>query len=105
MKVTFTRTGGVAGMRLAAALDSEALSPQEAKRLRKLIDAASFFEQPEAFKSPAPAVDRFQYSVVVEEGERRKKIDLDESAVPEALRPLLDFLMERVRSGSEGKRR
>ena len=104
MKIQFARTGGVAGIRLTATLDSESLPPEEADRLRRLIAAASFFEQPPSRHSRIGGADRFQYEVTVEEGDRIKKVELDESSVPETLQPLLDYLVDSARKAQKIKR-
>ena len=91
-------------MRLAATLDSESLLPEEADRLRRLIAAASFFDQPSSRQSPIRRVDRFQYQVTIEEGDRLKKVELDESSVPETLQPLLDYLVDLARKAQKVKR-
>ena len=103
VKVEFFRSGGVAGIRLTATLDTEMLPPDEADRLRRLIAAASFFDQPSSRQSPKRRADRFQYQVTVEEGDRVKKVELDESSVPEALQPLLDYLSDCARAGRKVK--
>ena len=104
MKIQFARTGGVAGIRLTATLDTEMLPPDEADSLRRLIAAASFFDQPSSRQSPIRRADRFEYHVTVEEGDRIKKVELDESSVPETLQPLLDYLVDSARKAQKVKR-
>jgi hypothetical protein len=98
MHIQFERSGGFAGMRLTAAIDSDTLSPDDAAALRDLIHTASFFDLPaKSQKSPSGA-DRFQYKVTVESADRRHTIEIDESAVPPSLRPLLTWLTEKAKS-------
>lgn len=104
MKVEFCRTGGVAGTRLTATLDTERLPLQEADRLRRLISAASFFDQPTSLKSSTSGADRFQYQVTVEEGDRIKKVEIDESCVPRTFQPLIDYLLDSCRARQKIKR-
>ena len=85
-------------MRLTTALDTEMLSPEEADRLSRLIAAAAFFDQPNLLKSATPGPDRFQYRVTVEEGGRKKQVEMDESSVPKTFRPLLDYLLDSARA-------
>ena len=103
MKVEFCRTGGIAGTRLTAVLDTERLPPQEADRLRRLISAASFFDQPISLKSSTSGADRFQYQVTVEEGDRIKKVEIDESCVPRTFKPLIDYLLNSCRARQKKK--
>lgn len=104
MRVQFTRTGGIAGITLTVTLDSQQLPQAEADRLRRLIAAAAFFDQPESLKSAAPGADRFQYRVTVEEGDRKKKVETDESSCPETFRSLLDYLVDSARARHKSKR-
>lgn len=104
MKIDFTRTGGVGGIRLTTTVDTEALPSDEGEAFKKLVAAAALFDQPEKLKSAGPAVDRFQYQLTAEEGARKKKVEMDESAVPGSVQPLIDFLIERTRS-APGKKR
>ena len=104
MKVEFARTGGVGGIRLTATLDTEVLPPEEGARLRRLITASSFFDQPTSRASPPRGADRFQYQVTVEDGDRIKKVEIDESSVPTAFRPLLDYLVDLARTAQKIKR-
>ena len=90
-------------MRLTATLDSESLPPEEADRLRRLIAATSFFEQAPRH-SRIGGADRFQYEVTVEDGDRIKKVEMDEPSVPEAFRPLLDYLIDSARTRRKIKR-
>lgn len=98
MHIQFERSGGFAGMRLTATIDSDTLSSDDAATLRGLIHAASFFDLPaKSPKSPSGA-DRFQYKVMVESADRRHAIEIDESTVPPSLRPLLNWLTEKAKS-------
>jgi hypothetical protein len=94
----------VAGIRLTATLDTDDLPPDEADHLRQLIADASFFDQPASRKLPGPGADRFRYQVTVEEGDRIKKVELDESSVRETFRPLLDYLTDCARARQRMKR-
>lgn len=98
MRIHFERTGGFAGMRMRATVDSESLSPEEARDLHEMVDAAGFFDLPAAITTPTPGADRFHYKLTVEAEGRRHTVDVSEAAVPEALRPLLQQLMAFARS-------
>lgn len=99
MKVQLTRSGGFGGVRLSTALDTDALPPGEAAKLRRLISESAFFEQPSSLKSSSSGPDRFQYRLSAEEGEEKKEIETDETAMPEALRPLVEYLIDQARKG------
>jgi len=104
VKVEFWRTGGVAGTRLTATLDTERLPPKEADRLRRLISTACFFDQPSSLKSSTSGADRFQYQVTVEEGDRIKKVEIDESCIPRTFQPIIDYLLNSCRARQKIKR-
>lgn len=98
MKVCFKRTGGLAAISMSVTLNTEMLPEVEAEGLRKLIDAVSFFDQPDLFRSHRPEADRFHYEVKIEKGDRVKTIEMDESVVPDVFRPLLDLLIKKART-------
>jgi emfourin len=89
--VQFSREGGFTGVGLTADVDSRSLSPEYAERLRRLIEAADFFNLPARSKSQ-PGADRFQYRLAVELGGHRKVVQIGDGSVPESLQPLIDFL-------------
>ena len=104
MKVEFSRSGGVAGIRLTATLDTEMLPREEAERLRRLIVSAALFDLPASLKSTTLRPDQFQYRVAIEDGTRVKKVEMDEASIPEIFQPLLDYLVERARAARKIKR-
>ena len=104
MKIEFSRTGGVAGMRLTATLDTEMLPREEAERLRRLIVSAALFALPASLKSATPRPDQFQYRVAIEDGTRVKKVEMDEPSIPETFQPLLDYLIDSARAAQRKKR-
>ena len=98
MHIQFERSGGFAGMRLTATIDSERLSSDDAATLRDLIAAARFFDLPAKSEKAATGADRFHYKVIAEMDARRHTIEIDESVVPSSLRPLLNWLTEKAKS-------
>jgi 3-hydroxyisobutyrate dehydrogenase-like beta-hydroxyacid dehydrogenase len=98
MRVDFERTGGFAGMRTTATIDTETLPPDEARALNELVDAAGFFNLPATISSPSPGADRFQYKITIVAGGRQHTVETSDAAVPETLSPLLRKLMVLARS-------
>lgn len=95
MKIYFLRTGGVAGIRLSLAVDTDDLPEEEAGRIRRLVEASGFAELDTHEVRTAPAADRFEYRLAIRSqvlGDREFLIA--ESAVPDELRPLLQHLTE-----------
>lgn len=97
MNIHFERSGGFAGLRLSHDVDSADLSPEERSELDRLVEAAHFFDLPADVRAPNPGADRFQYRVTLKGGTREHTVAIDEAAIPENARPLLNWLMAKVR--------
>ena len=102
LRVTITRSGGVAGVRRVWSVEVRSLSAEQSAELRRLVAAA---EEPRAAAGgappnssrPSPGVpDAFSYTMDVERrtGHRRTVTGpvTDTAAPIEAVRRLLDFL-------------
>jgi hypothetical protein len=98
MRIQFERTGGFAGRKLRARIDSAALTDEESERLRQLVTESRFFDLPARLQSGQPAPDRFSYVVTVQAGPRTHTIEAAATAVPPELRPLLTWLTKRGRT-------
>ena len=105
MRIHFARSGGVGGLRLTAELDTDQgyaiygaarlkrpLTPDEARRVREILDSADFFGLPAAMLPSRQGADRFQYVVTVESAGKRHSVRTTDKAAPKALRPLLEYL-------------
>ncbi len=97
MRIHFERTGGFAGMGMAATIDTGSLSQEEAAQLRDLVEAAGFFDLPAEVTGPERGADRFLYRLTVEMEGRRHTVRTSDAAVPAALRPLIDWLTKAAR--------
>jgi hypothetical protein len=92
MNIDFLRTGGFAGMRLAASVSTNALPEDQATHLKQLIGKAGFFDLPERLVPVSPGPDRFEYKVTITDQSKAHSVEVHEAAAPESLRPLLDYL-------------
>ncbi len=99
MRVSFERTGGFAGMRVTATIDSESLPPEEERKLRHMVEATDFFQLPATLQAPTPGADRFVYRLTVESDGQRHTVEASDAAVPSSLRPLLEWLTAAARKG------
>ena len=90
--IRFERTGGFAGLSQRATLDSESLTPEQLEELERLLEHSRFFELPVKLEARAPGADRFQYLLTVEDKGRVHTVRAGDAAVPNSLRPLLDWL-------------
>lgn len=94
VRSSFTRTGGYAGIAITNTIDTATLSIDRANQLRQLIDTTDFFRLPPAITSRPPHPDRFQYTLTVEKDGQYHTVVVNEEAVPEALKPLITWLMD-----------
>jgi hypothetical protein len=99
MRIEFERSGGFAGMRLSTSVDTGDLAPGDATLLESAVEAADVAQLPRRLVSGAPGADRFQYHVVVEQGDERYEVDVGEAAIPDSLRPLIEHLSTLARTG------
>ena len=99
MRITFSRSGGVTGVRLRTTVNEEDLSAPRAAILRRLVKAADCFRLPQQLASEPKQPDRFQYELTLEDGEHRHTIAIEEAAATPALLKLLEWLTDMARGG------
>ena len=92
MQIDFVRSGGFAGMRLAASLDTQNPPSAAGANLEKLVADAAFFELPAEIRSASPGADRFEYRITIAAGQNTHVVSLQEAAMPDPLRPLIEQL-------------
>jgi len=88
-RVEFERTGGFAGMRVAASIDSRDLPPEDAQRLEENLVAAGFFTLPAKPSSLPGGVDSFSYRITVEDAWQKHSVEFGDATAPEVARPLI----------------
>jgi hypothetical protein len=102
MRIEFRTEGGIAhfpGLARPVMIDSDALSEEEAGELKRLLEAARFFEQPMVVGTPRRgAADYRQYTITVEDGGRQHTIQVADPVEDPDLQPLLRFLQTKARS-------
>jgi hypothetical protein len=94
-RIKFERSGGFAGIRLAADIEAGDLSEDQRKEISELLDEADFEELPEKLAEEMLVSDEFVYTVTVETGKKEYKVLAGESALPTDIQPLLEIL-ERI---------
>ena len=92
-------------MTITAEIDTETLPPEEAREIAAMVETADFFELPKALVTSAPGADRFQYELAVSDEGRSHAVSLNDGAVPERLRPLLNRLSRIARPARNGSKR
>ena len=103
MRISFERSGGFAGITMKTAVDEKDLTPDEAQKLRQLVEETDFFNSPGKITSRSPQPDRFQYELKLEEKGRQNTVTVSEEVLPEKLKPLIQWLMEKARQTKKGK--
>ena len=98
MRIQFERSGGFAGMRTAASIDSDSLPTEQAQELQALVDAADFFNLPSRIGDSGEGADQFQYIIAIESEGRAHTVECGEGSVPDSLQALLRRLTVMARS-------
>ena len=93
MRIRFERTGGFANVPLRAELDSTQMPPDRARELAGLVEKALPFDQP-AQPNASPMPDDLHYNITIEDGGRTHTFNISDSAAPDNLKLLFDFLGE-----------
>lgn len=91
-KIKFERTGGFAGIRIAADIEMEDLPEEQKREILELLDDMDFEELPEKLARKMAIPDEFVYSVTVVSNKKEYKVLAGESAIPEDMQPLLEIL-------------
>ena len=81
---------------MKTAVDEKDLAPGEAQKLRQLVEEADFFNSPGKIMSRSPQPDRFQYELKLEGDDRQHTVTVSEEVLPAKLKPLVNWLMEKV---------
>ena len=98
MRIKYERTGGFAGMKMSLEVDTQELPEDQAEKLIDLLDDADFEELPAKLLPARPGMDQFTYKVEIDGKRGRHAIETSDSAIPEKVRPLIDFLGELART-------
>ncbi len=96
MYVSIKKTGGIAGLKISAEVDSEQLSPDERREMEKLVEQARPFDQP-AKPGVKPLPDQFQYEITVEDQGKRHLFVTNDAAASDELLDLIDWLIAAAR--------
>lgn len=97
VSIQLERTGGFAGMSPAVSIDSELLPPDKNKELLDMIDKSGIWEYSNSKKTEAVIPDQFEYILTIKTKVRTNKIILQESSIPDELKPLFIYLKSQLR--------
>ncbi|NJC97456.1 MAG: hypothetical protein FIB03_14160 [Anaerolineae bacterium] len=91
-QIKFERTGGFAGIRLAAEIEMNDLQEDQKREILDLLDETDFNELPEKLSGKMPVPDEFVYSISVISDEREHSVIAGESSLPGNMQPLIEIL-------------
>lgn len=91
-KIKFERTGGFAGIRLAAEIEMDELPEEQRHEILELLDEMDFEELSDKLTGAVSFPDGFAYAISVESEKREYRIVTDESALPADMQPLIEIL-------------
>ena len=96
-RIKFERTGGFAGIRLAADFGLDDLPDEQAQTLTDLLDNMAFNKLPESFGNTNTVPDGFTYEITVETKQWKHTITMGEVTSPENMENLLTMLNQIAR--------
>ena len=96
-RIKFERTGGFAGIRLAADLELDEIPEDQVREILELLDDMDFDELPEKIVSHHQVADGFTYSITVESEKREHTVMTDDTSAPEKLGRLFEILTKIAR--------
>ena len=94
MLITFTQSGGFAGLVRRCHVDTGALEPEERTRVEGFVAAAGWTESWERFSEGR---DRFQYEIAIDREAAPVHVVCDDASVPAEARPLVAYLKEHAK--------
>ncbi|MFM8378860.1 MAG: protealysin inhibitor emfourin, partial [Planctomycetia bacterium] len=94
MLITFTQSGGFAGLVKGCRIDTAELEKDERNHVEGLVEATGWRESWERFSAGR---DRLQYDVTIERDASVLHVTCDDRSLPAPARPLVAWLRERAR--------
>ena len=92
MKVSVVRGGGLSGLVTVTTVDSQTLSPEDAKTFAAMVEEANVFDGPDVTSAKASGPDEFQLAVTLEDGARNRTVTVAEHDLPGALGSLVAWV-------------
>lgn len=90
MKLSFSQTGGFAGLTKSLDLDTVALSESDRAIVDGLLRPLDLFQITIPNQDFGP--DMFHYFLRIEEGSQKRELSFHDGNVPDGLQPLLRYL-------------
>ncbi len=93
MKVSFRKAGGYAPVFEGCEIEVDKLPPNEAQQLEELVLNSKILQQTGKRQDGARHVHLFTFDV--EHQGQKNKVTFDQVSVPDEVKPLLEYLLER----------
>jgi hypothetical protein len=103
-RIHFERTGGFAGIRMAADFELDDLPEDQARQLRELLDEADLEDLPKPAAGQNMLANGFSYVITVEAEGQQYTLTTGEEGVTEKMQPLLDLLNQIARQQMRKKK-
>ena len=101
-KIQIKRSGGFAGVSRGGEVRSGELSAEEAEELHRLATDVDFTAKKRDAPGQPGQPDRFQYSLVVDNGSEQYELEVGEGSMDEQMKALVQWLMPRATDSSSG---
>jgi hypothetical protein len=96
-RIDFERSGGFAGISLAASVDTASLAPDEAREIEQLLEKIDFDALRQRPPRATRGADRFQYNLTASVKGARQNVSIGEAELTPELRALVERLTEIAR--------
>jgi glutamate mutase epsilon subunit len=98
MRISWSRTGGFAGISQDKSLDTNSLTDEENQQILTLVAAVDFFNLPTRIASQSTYPDSFEYLLTVEDGTKEHSVIIAETALTGKLSSLVQLLNQIISS-------
>jgi len=96
MKIYFERTGGFAGIRASASVDTDTLPQDESAQLHNMCNNMNFFKMPSRYTPKNGAADLFHYKITIESKDGKHTVETTDVSMTPELEIFINFLSEKV---------
>jgi len=93
MKISIQRSGGIAGINRSYIVDTDTLSPDETRKIKKMVQDGRLFE----LRSPPPTItkgsaDYYSYSITLDDNGTEHIVNCNQFNVQKELKLLIDYV-------------
>jgi len=96
MKIYFERTGGFAGIKTSASIDTDTLPPNESEKLHDMCDNMNFFNMPSTSAPKSGAADLFRYKITIESKDGRHTVETTDLSMTPEFENFINFLSDKA---------